>query len=161
MIGFGNSYGGNLLTNLALADDPGFFLYDCPYFLPDNRPFLGIVVFGSGTFGLSGPEKMFATMEVADHIADLVLFKQSAEEILTTMQNLSKVPPLGWATYHGFSEQEISMAQTWPPFWVSPDAPPFLIMTGDKDLDFWTLEDRTAFVDLLLDLVCMENMFYC
>ena len=152
IVGFGNSYGGNLVTNIAMADDPTFFIHECPNVMPDVRPFLGIVVFGSGTFGLSGPDMMFATEKVADLLEDMVLFEGSASEILMTMQNLSKVPPLEWATYDGFSEKEKSMAQTWPPFWVSTDDPPFLIMTGDKDLDFWTLQDRTVFVELLQEM---------
>jgi acetyl esterase/lipase len=152
MVAFGNSYGVNLLADVAMADDPGYFLSDCPNSLPDTRPFSGVVAFGAGTFGLSGPELTFATEAAADLFADVGLFDRSANEILATMQAISEVQPLEWAAYDGFGEQDTGMAQVLPVYWADPSDPPFLILTGEGDLDFWTLEDRLAFVDMLQGL---------
>lgn len=152
MVGLGNSYGVTLVADLAMADDPGFFLSECPNTLPEGRPFSGVVAFGAGTFGLSGPEMTFATEEVADMSEGFAIFDGSADEILASMQALSEVEPLEWATHGEFSELETRMAQVHPAYWASPGDPPLLIMTGDQDLDFWTLRDRVAFVEFLQGL---------
>jgi acetyl esterase/lipase len=152
MVGFGNSYGVSLVADLAMADDPGFFLSECPNTLPESKPFSGVVAFGAGTFGLAGPEMTFATEEVAQLLEQMGLFEGSADEILALTQAISKVEPTEWATHGAFGEQETRVAQVWPAYWADPGDPPFLIMTGDQDLDFWTLRDRVAFAELLQGL---------
>jgi len=152
MVGFGNSYGAILVADLAMADEPGFYLSECPNTLPAAKPFSGVVAFGAPTFGLAGPDVTFATERVADLFEQLALFAGDSHDILALMQSISQVQPSEWATYGGFGEQETRMAQVWPVYWATPGDPPFLILTGDQDVDFWTLRDRVAFAELLQGL---------
>ena len=94
MVAFGNSYGGTILSDLALADDPNVFLTDCPSSLPGARPFRGVIPFAIGTFGVPGeglsiPSKPDTYVQLL-HAADTV------EEMMAIYGALASLPPRRW-----------------------------------------------------------------
>ena len=147
MVGFGNSYGAHIVSNLALTNDIHLFQGDCPVQLPKSGSFLGVIVFGGSIFGIPGDEMIFGTDAQADILEEV--HYGPASEVYKVMQKLSKISPLEWAE-SDLTDEERKLAQIQPSYWVNKDAPPFLIMVGE--LDRWTPKESEAFADLIVSV---------
>lgn len=149
MAAFGNSYGAMVLTNLALADDPGHFLAGCANDLPATRPFKGVIPFGAGAFGVPGEGLSMATQaEVLSLQTRLMFGFETLEEMNAIHEALAALHPTEWATSAELSPKAVAFAQLSPAYWVSADDPPLLLLYPEQD-QFWPQSEYDAFAQLL------------
>jgi len=53
LMAFGNSFGANTVSNLALTNDIQPFMDDCPYQAPEGTPFKGVILLGGYIYGVT------------------------------------------------------------------------------------------------------------
>jgi len=83
MVAFGNYFGVIAVSNLALAEDINVFIDDLSNQIDaEGKPFQGVITFGGGHFGLSGPGLFFGSDLYGEMMVDFLFWEE--EDILET-----------------------------------------------------------------------------
>jgi acetyl esterase/lipase len=133
MAAFGNSYGAEVMTTLALADEASQFLTDCPNSLPDVPPFKGVIPFAAATFGVPGEGLMISSELGVSFYYGGVHGTETMEEMRVIQDELSGLTPAEWATSVELSPEARAFAQTLPAYWVNAGDPPLLLLYPGQD----------------------------
>lgn len=148
MVAFGNSYGAQVVTNLALADDPGHFLADCPNDLPATRPFKGVIPFAAGAFGVPGEGLSIPTQAETLSLRTRRMFGfETLEGMKAIHEALASLPPTEWANSAELSPEAVAFAQLLPAYWLDASDPPLLLLY--PELDPYPQAEYNAFAQLL------------
>jgi acetyl esterase/lipase len=127
---YGYSLGGYLAAILAAIEEPGNFMQDCPYTLPDENRTAGSITFGG----------FFVTQEVCMSPQEGWCMAEGASangipltEMMSIFEALRETPYTEWRGNTELSTEALNFAETLPLYWVHGDMPPFLIIHGAKD----------------------------
>lgn len=144
---FGFSFGAYLSASLGSFKDPGQYLEDCPYSIPETDRVKGVVTY-AGMFVTQeicmAPEGGWCMSQAASNNKILLM------EMAGIFESLREVPSSDWKDSSELSEAARAFAKMLPLYWLDGSEPPFIIMHGDAD-DMVPIGDSEAFASAVQD----------
>ncbi|MGD2105948.1 MAG: alpha/beta fold hydrolase, partial [Anaerolineae bacterium] len=129
IVAVGYSIGALNAATLAAVDEPGDFLMDCPYSLPETGWVQGVATYAG----------VFVTPEVCLSPAGWCVFGAASgnqippTEMQSIFEELREIPPADWRENQDISDQARAFARHLPLYWVDGSEVPFLIVHGEAD----------------------------